>query len=215
MSRLLSVFVLFQLLSGCLMVPGKLVPTVHTLPDRSAYENKPDVFIDLNFHTFLSGKHSAPVENITAKDQFLNIVRNVTDRSNLFESYTFDRFEGSDKDLTIQMDMMNTGNNTGAMLAGCVSGLTLTVIPVAVKDNYVLTATLLDSSGTELATYRYENYVRTWIHMFLFPFFGTMKKVPGEVMENMVRNLYNDILQDGYLKYAYQENELPDFLCLK
>jgi hypothetical protein len=214
-TKVLAIFLLFQLLNGCLAVPGRLVPTVQTLPDQSAYANKPDVFIDVNFHTFLKGKHTSPVENITAKDQFLNIVKEVTEQSALFESFTFDRFESNNTDYTIQMDMLNSGDNTKAMLAGCVSGLTLTVIPVAAKDNYTLTARLLDANGNELKTYKYEDYVRTWIHMFLFPFLGSMKKVPSEVMENMVKNLYNDILNGHYLNYSYRESDLPDFLCLK
>lgn len=214
-TKFLVILMFFQVLWGCMVIPGKLIPIVTALPDKTSYVNKPTVFLDVNFHTFLKGKQSAPVENITAKDQFITTIKNVTATSNLFESYTFDKFKSKDVDYTIQLDMLNYGNNTSAMLAGCVSGLTLTLIPVAAKDNYKLTAKLLDENGNEMKTYVYENYMKTWIHLFLFPFMGTMKKVPLELMENMVRNLYRDILFDDYLRYSYNESDLPEFLCLK
>ena len=214
-AKILVVFLILQFLIGCLASPGRLIPTVDKLPDKSVFVNKPNVFLDINFHTFLKGLHKAPVENITAKDQFVNLVKNVTKESNLFESYTIDKFESKDVDYTIQIDMLNYGSYTKSLLAGIVSGLTLTVIPVSAKDNYKLTAKLLDAEGNGLKTYVYDNYMKTWIQMFLFPFVGTLKKVPNNIMDNMIKNLYNDILNDNLLKYSYIEYDFPEFLCLK
>jgi len=214
-TKILVTFLIFQVLIGCMTLPGRLIPTITKLPDKAMFVNKPKVFIDINFHTFLKGQHTAPVENITAKDIFVNTVKNVTEKSNLFESYTIDKFQSRNVDYTIQLDMLNYGNFSKAMIAGIISGLTLTVIPVAAKDNYKLTAKLLDTNGNEIKTYVYEDYARTWFQLFLFPFAGTLKKVPNKVMENMIENLYNDILNDNYLKYSYNGSDLPDFLCFK
>lgn len=201
-TKTLLIVLLFQVFSGCLVLPGKLIPVVNVLPDKSMYKNKPKVFIDVNFHTYLKGLHSAPVENITAKDIFITVVKKVTENSNAFQSYTLDKFESSGMDYTLQIDMQNYGNNTGAIFAGLVSGLTLMTIPVAVKDNYRLNAKLLNAEGNEIKTYVYDDYVKTWIHLFLFPFVGSLKKVPKNVMENMLQNLYNDLLKDQNLEYS-------------
>jgi len=195
-------------------LPGKSIPLISSFPDRSTFANKPKVFIDVNFHTFLKGQHTSPVENITAKEEFVQTVKEVTDQSKLFSGYTLDRFDSKDCDLTIQIDMLNHGDYTMALLSGCISGLSLTLIPVAAKDNYTLTAKLLDKEGNVLKSYVYDDYVRTWFHLFLFPFVGTLKTVPDDVMGNMVKNLYNDILNDNYLQYSYRESELPEFLCI-
>lgn len=215
LSRILAIILLAQLLNSCASIPGRLIPTVEDLPDKSMHANKPTVFIDINYHTFMKGAHSEPIENITAKGIFVQEVKNVTDESNLFESYTLDKFESDGVDYTIQIDMLNHGNYVTAMLAGIVSGLTLTVIPVAAKDNFTLTAKLLDADGNEIKTYVYDDFVRTWFQLFLLPFSWTIKTAPIKVRENMIMNLYNDILNDNLLEYSYNPHELPEFYCLK
>lgn len=211
LGKTLVIILAIQLFNGCMALPGRLVPTVTSLPDKTSFVNKPTVFLDVNFHTYLKGKHTSPVENIDAKDLFINVVKEVTEESKLFENYTLDRFESRDVDFTIQMDMLNSGDNTKAMLAGCVSGLTLMIIPMAATDNYTLTATLVDHDGNEINEYVYEDYMKTWFHLVLFPFLGTIKKVPLELWGNMIKSLYRDILNDNYFNYSYNEMDLPGF----
>jgi hypothetical protein len=209
------VILIAVLLNACASIPGRLIPTIEELPDKSMHEKKPTVFIDVNYHTFLKGLHSEPVENITAKDVFIQELKKVTDEAELFASYTLDKFESNGVDYTLQIDMLNHGNYTTAMLAGIVSGLTLTVIPVAAKDNFTLTAKLLDADGNEIKTYVYDDYVRTWFHLFLLPFSWTIKTTPIKVRENMVKNLYNDILQENQMEYAHKSTLIQELYCLK
>jgi hypothetical protein len=213
--RLLLIFFVIPFFDGCMSIPGGLIPIVTGLPDKTAYVNKPDVYIDLSYHTFLKGQHTEPVENSAARDEFLGLVNQITEESKLFQSFSFDKMNNPEADFTIQMDMLNHGDYTMAMLAGCISGLSLTIIPMAARDNYTLTAKLLDSRGNEIKSYVYDDFVRTWFHLFLFPFSGSIKKVPDEVRANMVKKLYNDILNDNLLEYSYNQRELPEFLCLK
>jgi hypothetical protein len=187
----------FQVFAGCLTMPGRLIPIVPKIEDKSANRNKPKVFIDVNFHSFLEGKYKVPVENIAAKDIFLTYVKEVTEESKIFDTYTFNRFQTKDINYTIQLDMLNYGNYLKSTLSGLVSGLSLTLIPITVKDNYRLTAKILDSKGNETKTYIYDDYSRTWIELLLFPFVGSTKKVGKEVLENMVRKFYTDILNES------------------
>ena len=81
------------------------------------------------------------------------------------------------------------------------SGLSLWIIPVSYVENYKLTARLLDSNGNEIRTFLYEDNVRLLVELIFLPFGIITNGVPRNVAENMVKNLYRDILNDPNLKY--------------
>lgn len=201
-TKILLLFLLFQVPTGCMFIPGRLIPTVTKLPDKTMYIKKPKVNIELDWHNFLKGKDKEPVEKIHARYVLYEKVKNVTEKSNLFESYAIDKCQGKNVDYTIQIDMLHYVDNSKIKVAAMISGLSLFMIPVAMKNNYKLTAKLLDANGNEIKTYVYDDYLKIWYQLFLLPFGVATIKAPNEVIENMIKNLYNDILNDNYLKYS-------------
>jgi hypothetical protein len=196
------------LLTSCASFPGKKLPTIETLPDKSEFMNKPSIYLDVNFFTHLSGAHKKPAENVTAKGIFIETVEQVTKESNLFATYTFDRFKGREMDYIIKLDMTNYGNMGTAMLGGMITGLSLFTIPSRVTDNYKLVANVFDRNGKELGSYEVEDCIRTWFHLFMLPLAGkTPNRTVKHVWTNMLKNIYEAISNDKLLLYSSMQYE--------
>jgi hypothetical protein len=200
---LLSIIVFSQILTGCITYQCGNLLSIENLPDQSYYQNKPSIAFDVSFYTFLKGAQKEPVLNPAATDELIKSIEKVTRESNLFSKYTFDMDDQSDYDYTIQIELLNYGNYWAAYCSGFLSGLTLCVIPAYAKDSYRLTCKVFDKNGAEVKSYEYEECIKTWIQLLLFPFIGTTKKVPVEMRENMLKNFYNDLIRDGVLEYSY------------
>lgn len=204
--KLLLIVCLFSfLLIGCASFSGGKLPVVDNLPDKSNFKNKPSVYLEVNFYTDTTGTQKNPVENITAKKGFIELVEKVTKEANLFSNYTLDRLKAKEMDYTIQVEMLNYANVGTARLMGFLTGLTLYIIPSCATDNYKLTARIIDRSGKELGKYQVEDYISTWFHLFMIPFAPgrDTNTVVNDVHINMLKNLFLAICKDNILQYSW------------
>lgn len=86
---------------------------------------------------------------------------------------------------------------------GFISGLTLTVIPAAATDNYVLRASVLDKAGNVMKKYEYRSHVTTWIGLIFIPMMAySPQTVVPEHWENMIKRAYEQIIKDNMLRYS-------------
>jgi hypothetical protein len=95
----------------------------------------------------------------------------------LVRSLTFESFQAAGADHVLQIEITNYGSAGKAAAAGFITGITLFIVPTAATDNYKLTAKLFDGNGQLLKSY-------------------------SEVLGNMIRTLFRDILKDELLRYS-------------
>ena len=201
-TALLAVFA-----SGCASFPADGVPPVGKLPDKSAFRNKPSVFLDAKLTTDMSGGKNAPAENKPGTDRFKEVVEKATKDSNMFGNYTMDPFKGRDMDYTVKLELLNHGSSGAAAASGFITGLSLFIIPGAATDHYKLTAAVTDRSGRKLATYELNDSVKTWIGIWFIPLMGkSPATVVPEVWENMVKTVFQNISNDKLMQYSF----MPD-----
>ena len=87
-------------------------------------------------------------------------------------------------------------------------------MPTAVTDNYKLNAKLFDGKGQLLKSYSYDDAFVTWFGIWLLPVAGkTPNSAMEEVLGNMIRTLFRDILNDELLRYSWRGG--PELLEVK
>lgn len=192
---------------GCASFPDKELPKVDKLPDKSAFRNKPSVYVDVKFFTDMSGEaRNKPVENAMVIGHYKPVVDKVTKESKLFSRYSLEPMNARDMDYVVKLEMTNWGSPGKAMAAGLVTGLSLFVIPTAATDNYSLVAKVQDKSGRELRRYEVNTSVTTWIGIWLLPMAGNSPgSVVPEVWAQMLKNVYQKMATDGTLQYSSVE----------
>lgn len=203
--RLMAVLTAVTVLaSGCATFKDSEFPVVEKLPDKSAFANKPSVFINAKFYQDRTEDVSNPVEAPLGMGQIKSVAEKVTKESGLFSKYSLDPFNARDMDYQIKIDMINHVPNLGAAMAmGFISGFTFGVIPAAATDNYVLRASVLDKSGNVIKKYEYRSHVTTWIGLIFIPMMAySPQTVIPEHWENMVKRAYEQIVKDNMLRYS-------------
>lgn len=194
--NIIGILLFFQFIVGCIAIQGRLISKVNELPDKTTSIHKPNVFIDVNFFQSAKGENATPIKNQKAKDLLVSRISNIAKESKIFKTYTFNKFHTDDIDYTIKINMFNYGKFT---ITNAISLFTLTIIPLVAKDNYKLTAIIFDADGKEIKTYTYNDFYKTWFHLFLIPFSFSDShiNVPDQVIDNMLMNLFNDMLNDS------------------
>ena len=129
MTALLAVFA-----SGCASFPANGVPPVGELSDKSAFHNKPSVFIDAKMMVDMSGGKNTPAENKPGTDKFKEVVEKAAKDSDMFGNYTLDPFKGREMDYTVKLELLNHGDAGIAGVSGFITGLSLFIIPGAATD---------------------------------------------------------------------------------
>lgn len=211
--RLLVVAIpLTFLAAGCsASFPQNQLPIVQQLPDKTGFTVRPGVFLDVRFTVDLSGGSYPPVRNHVATEKFKQWVEEVTKISRLFSRYTFDPSQSKDMDYTIEMEMVNSGSVGAAVAAGLIGGLSLGVIPAGATDHYRIIGKVKDRNDKELASYVLEDAVTSWTGIWFTPGGRPPAQVVPSVLQNMVRNLYQKILNDQVLRYSYGDNPSRSF----
>ncbi|MBN1271659.1 MAG: hypothetical protein JXB26_05255 [Candidatus Aminicenantes bacterium] len=189
--------------SGCASFPANKLPEI-SASQYPAIQNKPSAYLDVKFFTYLKGKHSQPIENFEVRDKIISLVREVTEESQLFSTFTTDKLRGQEMDYIIQLDFTNYGNYVGAVIAGVISGITFGIIPTWVKDRYRLESIVYDEQGNELQVYKYEDHMTTVFHLVFIPMIGSTQKVPFKVIKNMLKNFYYDLAREEFFQQPRQ-----------
>jgi hypothetical protein len=197
-----SAALLMTLLAGCASFPQDQLAAA-TLPDVSAYANKPSVYVDVKLFRGEPGAANA-VDMTAAVAKDINpAIDAVLKDSQLFSSYTFDKFAQDKTDATIQLYFYNHGDAGGAAALGFISGFTFGVIPAAATDKYALQARVIGRDGAEAASYRNDDAIRTWIGIWFIPAAGnTPQKAVAEVFSNMTRDALKSMVEKKQLIYS-------------
>jgi hypothetical protein len=156
------------------------------------------------YHTFNKFRDKEPVGSVIMQRGIDKVLKKNAEKSEVFESYTFNKDESKGVDFTLQVELLDYDTEKDMRSfrrKSLLSGLSLWIIPVSYVENYKLTARLLDSNGNEIRTFLYEDNVRLLVELIFLPFGIITNGVPRNVAENMVKNLYRDILNDPNLKY--------------
>jgi hypothetical protein len=96
---------------GCASFSGHELPEV-TPSQYPEVQAKPSVYLDVMFITDVN----QPAENIEGTSQLKALVNQLTAESGLFSKSTTDQSQADEIDYRIQLDVVNFGNQTAAML---------------------------------------------------------------------------------------------------
>ncbi len=205
------------LMGGCASFPDSEVPKIEKLPDKSAFQNKPSVFVDAKTYLDRTDELTNSIENPLAVGPFKAAAEKATKESNLFSKYTMDPFNGKDMDYVIKLEMINHAPNMGmAFVSGFITGFSLFIIPGGATDHYVLRAKVLDKGGNSIKSYEYRSSVTTWIGIWFLPFVGNSPQtVVPEHWGNMVKRAYQQIINDNLLRYSARPVEREQLAFLQ
>lgn len=196
---------IMTMLAGCASFPQDQLAAA-TLPDVSAFQNKPRVFVDVKLFRGEPGTADAVDMTAAVAKEITPTIESVLADSKMFASYTLDKFQQEQTDATIQLHFYNYGNGGGAAISGFISGFTFGVIPGAATDHYALQAKVIGRDGVESASYRNDEAIRTWIGIWFIPAAGnTPQKAVAEVFGNMTRDALRSMVENKQLIYSALE----------
>jgi len=194
---------LWLIVCSCASFPCRNLPTIDEVIEPPGGPTGVQAYLKLSFRSDLSTDRSNIIENPSGRLLLSEVVDTVTREAHLFEEYTLDSFKADQMDYTLQIDVLHYAkiSRATASILGFISGLSLCTIPVRARDYYQLTATLRDREGISMGEYRFEQCQSTWFHILLLPFFfKTPQKATEAVLANLVRNLYQEISDQGVLE---------------
>jgi len=187
---LLEALLLLLLLmaAGCASFPGNELPP-RGYDGLAIVPPKAIVDYDITFHG------PGDKNYYTATHLFSQRVKDVFDKSGVFAHHSLD---GKDAPTRLSITLENSGDMKTAMLLGIVSGLSLTVIPVYITDNYELKVKVT-AGDRFVKDYAYKDHMTTWFQLFLIAAFPSHKPgdVSSEVFDNMLRHFLHDAQADG------------------
>jgi len=191
------------LTTGCASFQGHRIPQAGPSPSRNI-QNKPKVFVEAEFFVFIEGKYDTPMQDYEKGPLWLTVVDRSFAESQIFSQVTTNSSKAKDMDLTIRVDFTHSYNDTAALVADIVTGITFFGFPTWRKDTFKLEAVVRDNRGNSLQEYAYEDHVTTWRHFFLLPFIGSAKKAPERVITNMMRYFLRELSTERILQPYFQ-----------
>ena len=206
--------------SGCVTFPNDNLAKVGRLPDKSAHQHRPSVYLQAKAYGELLTDGKAPVESASHTQRFKEVVDNTTKNTTLFRTYTMDEFKAREMDYGIKLELQIFIDQGKQAVSGTIIGLTLGIIPAPLTENYRLTVTVLDRESRLVNSFDVEDSVTTWIGILVIPLMGHGSQSPNtvihQVWENMVRTAYKKLAEQNILRYAQQpaQSDLHPALAL-
>lgn len=195
----LAILVAFVSAACAEVVWEKRLPPI-SLPDKSGYSIRPSVFIGASYILDLSGENNLPWERSTRTTMFKELVERVSRESTMFSRITLEPDEAKDTNLTIKLQMVHSAS-TGALMGSLASGATLGLIPGGGTEKLKLTAKVIDRNLREIGAYELEDAITSWLGPLAAFRLAWAQRVLPQVAENMLKNLYQKMLDDKLLTY--------------
>lgn len=193
-------------LAGCASFAQHEVKQIASMPDVSAYHNKPTAYVEFKFYAGDPDKTTGAVEMVQVYDKLRPVVKSAVEGSQLFSRFSMDEFDQGKMDYVIKLRAYNHGSGGAAMVSGFLCGFTLGIIPGAATDNYTLFADVYDRQGAKVAEYRNKDAVTTWMGWVFLPMAGnTPQKAVSATLENQIKDVLKKAIEDQKLKYSMQD----------
>lgn len=195
--KILTVTLIVLFLGACASFKNS-ESNIVSLPDQSAYKNKPSAYIKVSYE--LAGKTIVDGEHVSKIQGDLSTLFH---KSGLLSDYTFVATEQGNMDYRLDIKIRNFGDKAAASVAGFITGYSLFLIPTYATDNYSV-QTILYKNGQQLSQFQEADSMKTWLGIWLLPFMGGSH--PNDVSHNIIQNLIikglNDLIIGGSLEYS-------------
>ncbi len=198
--RITILLFIAALISGCASFKNEQVSSTDLL-DLSSYQNKPSVYIDVDYK-FQDGAKVIPggKEEITRIQADLS---NFLISNNVFSEHSFKSELAYKMDYTLKVNVLNHGDLGAASAAGFITGYSLFLIPTYATDNFTVT-TELYKKGDQVSSFNESDSMRTWFGLWFIPMMGSgdPKNVRKEVIQNLIIRGLNDLISGKKLEYS-------------
>lgn len=199
----LVIIILFLALTvGCASIVE--TPIVESMPKVNHFDYKPSAFLDLKtFRGLRTDMKPRPERSYLAPWHKKN-VKKVVDDYSLFSSYASDPAEEIYyKDFTIKLYLYVYHT------PGIKQFLTFTfgLIPILETRIYELDAEVLDKYGKSLKKYKSRGEVHSYVSIIRFLELYRVYQMSHTVMNNMVKDVFKKMIDDGVLTYSNFEDE--------
>ncbi len=202
--RITILLFIAALISGCASFKNEQVSSTDLL-DLSSYQNKPSVYIDVDYK-FQDGAKVIPggKEEITRIQADLS---NFLISNNVFSEHSFKSELAYKMDYTLKVNVLNHGDLGAASAAGFITGYSLFLIPTYATDNFTVT-TELYKKGDQVSSFNESDSMRTWFGLWFIPMMGSgdPKHVRKEVIQNLIIRGLNDLISGKKLEYSKKAN---------
>jgi hypothetical protein len=188
---------MFCIFVGCAAFPHHRLPEIGQLPQPAERSQAVEAVYQLK-----SGVDSGDgrAEHLFRRE-FEEIFADTLKESGYFASL----LPGNEGSIVIEADMLNYWDKNAALVGGIVAGLSLTIIPGWVTDNFTLTVKVTSSQGKH-AEYVLDDAMTMviWLPMIVInPHFKRPWETKGhDLLKNMYKNLILRMQQDGFLPPA-------------
>jgi len=188
-------------LSGCASFTKDEVAPVN-LPSMSSYSNKPNVYVDFDFYQG-APKSASAVEIPQARDMLKPELQKVLSDSGLFGRVTLDEFQKQPGDYNLRLKVYNHPPGGGQLVMSFISGLTMTIIPTMVTDQYTMSLEALDQQGLAISNASNHDSINTWMGIWFVPLMGnTPKAAISDTFSRQVNALLKQMVESKSLKYS-------------
>ncbi|EJM91088.1 hypothetical protein PMI34_02655 [Pseudomonas sp. GM74] len=188
-------------LSGCASFTKDEVAPVN-LPSMSSYSNKPNVYVDFDFYQG-APKSASAVEIPQARDMLKPELQKVLSDSGLFGRVTLDEFQKQPGDYNLRLKVYNHPPGGGQLVMSFISGLTMTIIPTMVTDQYTMSLEALDQQGLAISNTSNHDSINTWMGIWFVPLMGnTPKAAISDTFSRQVNALLKQMVESKSLKYS-------------
>jgi hypothetical protein len=174
------------------------LPVLQSLPDKQSAKVRPSVYIDA---TYIVDRSHGLVEAPKSTDKFRGIVTKVTREAKLFNQYTLDTSESDNMDYSVKMELLDYGDLRAGAASLYVSGMTLGIVPGSMTGHFKLRAKATDRNKREVGSSELEESITTWTGPLGIFRLADMTEEYDRVIENMVKNMYQKMLDQQWFQY--------------
>jgi hypothetical protein len=131
---------------------------------------------------------------------YKRMVMRISEESRLFAPAIFDDRKAKDAEYVIHLALVQRHHGF-EILWRVVSAITLCILPATQSESLELSAIVYDRDRKALNSFKVTDGIRTWQWLPLIPWSNSADDVRDKTLENMIRNLFQKILDSKVLKY--------------
>lgn len=196
------------LLAGCAAFPGDELSSQPFRAPLSEQPQRPKVLVEFNFYrgTVEDAKDATSIA--VAREGLKPRLREVLERSNLFDRITLVPEPGRPDDALLRLKLYNSTSYAAAIASGLITGATFFLVPGTAKDDYVLTAEWLAPGSQAPERVKNAASVRTWMGVWFLPLAASHSA--GTAIEETFARQVNDALKQLQANGAFADRSSPE-----
>lgn len=189
------------LCSSCISLQSRTTPKAEKFPMYSEKDSTaPSLFVNVDFKKWPTDIADEPTRCKGCSKSLTKYQTKVGNRSYMFSEVSKEEEDSATSDYNLQVEFVRNYNSTEQILKGFLLGVTMCLIPVRYKEDYLVTAKLYNQQGQLMRTDQYEDTITTVWHLVLLPISPAVIFVPSRLMKRVTNRMFYDFHRDNFFR---------------